>query len=297
VTLPAFAYAAPRTVDDAVTLLSGDPYAAALAGGHALLYAMKDGREAPSLLVDLRRIPEVRGVSRRADGSLSVGAMTTLAELLDEPSVPASRGALVDAVARIGDPQVRNRATVGGNLVAGARASGPALRTDLPAVLLACDGDVVLAGPDGERAVPASALFAAGSGDLAGGRVLTRVVLPPVAPGWSGGYEKFRDRASLAPVVGVAVEARFADGVIAASRVAVTGSVPAPRRLPEAESALVGASASAAGIRAALPDLPASGFVPRRTASAEYLADMAKVLVRRALLRAAARASGGLGSA
>lgn len=287
-TLPAFGYASPTAVAEAVDLL-GDPAACVLAGGHSVIYRMKTGHRAASTLVDLRRIEELRGVRPDGSGGVEVGAMTTIAELVAMPELARWQPACAQAVTQLGDPQLRNRATVGGNLVAGAAPGGPALRTDLPAVLLAAAGTVTLVGPDGGRDVAAEDFFDPKGAMVAPAEVLVRMTLPGKAEGWVGGYQKFRDRAGLAPVCAVAVEARLdGRGAVAECRIGLTGAVARAVRLTELEQALVGIRATDAGLRAArLPRVAPSLFLDRRGTGAEYLSGLTAVLVRRALVRAA----------
>jgi aerobic carbon-monoxide dehydrogenase medium subunit len=288
VTLPSFAYSAPTSVADAVGLLT-DPAAALLAGGHTLLYAMKTGQLAPPLVVDLRRVTELRGVRPSGDGGLVVGAMTTLDQLAAVPELARWQPACAQALAVLGDPQVRNRGTVGGNLVAGARPGGPALRTDLPAVLLAAEGTLTLLGPDGTRTVAAADFFDPRVGPPVAGEVLVAAELPAAGAGWSGAYEKLRDRASLAPLAAVSVAVSLdGGGAVAGCRVGLTGAVARATRLRDVEEALVGVPPTADAVRAALPPVPASLFLDRRGSGAEYLARLAGVLVGRALVRATA---------
>jgi carbon-monoxide dehydrogenase medium subunit len=290
-TLPAFGYAAPPSVAEAVELLA-DPAAAVLAGGHSLLYTMKTGQAAPSTLVDLRRITELRGIHPDGEGGLAIGAMTTLAELAALPELERWQPACAQALARIGDPQVRHRGTVGGNVVAGALPGGPALRTDLPAVLLAAEATLRVTGPDGPRSVGAEEFYDPRDGMSGPAEMLLEVVLPG-RPGWSGGYEKLRDRAALAPVCAVAVDFRL-DGRdrIEDCRIGLTGAVAQATRLPELERALAGTRPSRIG-SANLPDVPVRLFLNRHGTGAEYLAGLTLVLVRRAIVRAAAAAEAG----
>jgi carbon-monoxide dehydrogenase medium subunit len=287
-TLPAFDYAVPDTVVTAADLLAADADAVPLAGGHNLLYAMKTGRAAPSRLVDLRRLAELRGVRETTDGRLEIGAMTTLAELADHPALAGGRQAWSDALAVLGDPQVRHRGTVGGNLVSGARPEPGRLCPDLPAVVLASGATLTLVGAGHSRTVSAGEFFAVGFPAPLHDEVLVRVSVPARPAGSAGAYQKFRDRASLAPVVGVAVELELsADGTIASCRAGLTGSVPAPSRLSIVETAVIEARPVEEQLRRTLPAVPVDMFSGRRTASREFLAHMCGVLVGRALARAA----------
>src|SRR5688500_3522588 len=144
-----FDYEAPDSVEEAVRMLheNGED-AKALAGGHSLLPLMKVRLAAPTLLVDLRRIPGLHGI-RRDDGAWRIGAMTRHADLQDASEL----GVVSRAASLIADQQVRNRGTIGGSLAHGDPAS------DLPAVVLALDGEVTARGSSGERTIAAADLF------------------------------------------------------------------------------------------------------------------------------------------
>jgi len=152
---PEFDYVAPASLDEALQALAdGGEDAKVLAGGHSLLPLMKLRLAAPSLLVDLRRVEGLRGVRAngervRGEAHVTIGAMTTHAELEDDPSL----GLLSRAAATIADRQVRHRGTIGGSLAHGDPAS------DLPAVLLAAEGSGVARGASGERTIGADEVF------------------------------------------------------------------------------------------------------------------------------------------
>jgi carbon-monoxide dehydrogenase medium subunit len=145
----AFAYEAPESLDEAIRLLREDGQdAKVLAGGHSLLPMMKLRFAAPALLVDLRRIPGLHGIQRE-NGSWRIGALVPIADLEDTPEL----GVVALAAGKVADRQVRNRGTIGGTLAHADPGS------DLPTVLLTCDGSVTLQGADGQRVVGAGELF------------------------------------------------------------------------------------------------------------------------------------------
>src|SRR5690348_13749047 len=148
-----FDYSAPGSLDEVLALLAkhGDG-ARLLAGGHSLLPLMKLRLAQPGLVVDLRRVASLRGV-RREGGALVIGAMTTYAELAANSDIRDNALIVVDAVSRIGDPQVRNRGTIGGSL---AHADPGA---DLPSVALAAGASLIIVGPNGTRVVSADDFF------------------------------------------------------------------------------------------------------------------------------------------
>jgi aerobic carbon-monoxide dehydrogenase medium subunit len=275
---PEFDYVAPESLDDALTALRGRGEDAKLiAGGHSLLPLMKLRLAAPTLLVDLRKVPGLRGVHRE-NGQWRIGAMTRHADLQGN----ADLGPVGQATALIADQQVRNRGTIGGALAHGDPAS------DLPAVLLACEGSVTLAAAGGTREVAATDLFQDYLTTAVGeGEVLTEVRVPDF-DGWGSSYLKFTRRAEDWAMVGVLAMVRKAgDGSIEDVRVALTNMGSTPIRAAATEAALRGkgtdAIASAAEQAAEGTDPPGD-----LNATPDYKRHLARVLTRRALEEAAA---------
>lgn len=277
--LSEFEYVAPTTVDDAIAALA-TPGARSLAGGQGVLTAMKLGLLAPPRLVDLRRVADLHGVDRSEDGSLRIGAMTTLTELLDVPGLAKQHPALARAAGAIADTQIRNRGTVGGTLVDHFAAS------DLAAVLLVSGAELTVAGPAGRRTVPATGFYSPDGPLLDDAEILVAVHVPVLDPTVGVAYERATERATLAPLVAVAV-ATLPGGPPAGGsvRVAVTGGTRWPMRLAEAEAALAGG----AEVPAHLPVGPDSRFVDGDTVSAAYRAHLTRVLIGRALSRTGRR--------
>ncbi|MEU9163811.1 FAD binding domain-containing protein [Streptomyces sp. NPDC048424] len=269
--LTEFDYVRPAGLDEALALLTGTRGARLLAGGQSLLPDLRTGADHARLLVDIRRLAELRGIRRDPDGGqLRIGALTTLAELAADPLVLAEAPELAAAARANGDPQVRNLGTVGGNLAAAGRA------TDLPVAAIAADAVVELAGPDGRSALPAEE-FAAGGAPAAA--VLTALLVP--AAGRAAAFEKTADRATRYPVCATAV--RITPG---GPRIAVTGATPRALRLRGVEDRLRGGPYSTDAVLAAFRAEPRELFVPGRGTSAEYLGHLAGVLTARALQRA-----------
>jgi carbon-monoxide dehydrogenase medium subunit len=275
---PEFDYVAPESLDDALTALSGRGEDAKLiAGGHSLLPLMKLRLAAPTLLVDLRKVPGLRGVHRE-NGQWRIGAMTRHADLQGN----AELGPVGKATALIADQQVRNRGTIGGSLAHGDPAS------DLPTVLLACEGAVTLATAGGTREVAAADLFQDYLTTAVGeGEVLTEVRVPDFE-GWGSSYLKFTRRAEDWAMVGVvAMVKKAGDGTIEDVRVALTNMGSTPIRAAATEAALRGkgtdAIASAAEQAAEGTDPPGD-----LNATPDYKRHLARVLTRRALEEAAA---------
>jgi carbon-monoxide dehydrogenase medium subunit len=242
-----------------------------LAGGHSLLPLMKLRLAAPSVLVDVSRLSELSYV-RDAGDHVAVGALTRHAALASDPVANAEVPVLAHVAGQIGDPQVRHRGTIGGSIAHGDPAS------DLPAVVLALGGSLMIEGPGGAREVGAGEFFV-GFLETAVGpdEMLTEIRLPK-APGDAWAFEKLTKRAQDWAIVG-AVTARRADGVVGVGLVNM-GAVPL--RAAAVEAAVAGgASAADAASHADEGTEPGSDI----NASAEYRRHLARVLVRRGLER------------
>jgi carbon-monoxide dehydrogenase medium subunit len=276
----AFSYAAPCSLEEALAALAESPDNQAIAGGNGLLTELKRGELRVGQLVDLRQLDELRGVTLNDDGRLRVGALTTLTELMADPTVRAAHlpGVLGDAVEVAGDVQTRNRATVGGTL------ASAAVGSDLLAALLVLDATVEVAGASGTR-VTAVSSFLDGSAGLTGGELVTAVEVAPAEPG--SAYVRQANRATLHAISGVAATVALAgDGTVASCRIAVTGALATAQRLSEVEE-LVAGRVPPVTIPADHLDLP---WIGNHFASAEYREHLTKVLVGRALDAAVARA-------
>ncbi|WP_128374574.1 FAD binding domain-containing protein [Streptomyces cavernae] len=276
----AFDYARPATVAEAVGTLDGaaEDEAKVLAGGQSLLPLLRLRLAFPSLVVDVGRIPELRGVREDGD-SLVIGALTTHHDVIRDPLVRRHAGLLAAATATVADPAVRHRGTLGGSL-AHADPAG-----DLPAVALALDAELVAEGPGGRRTVPAREFFVDYlQSALRPDELLVEVRIPK-KDGWGFHYEKFSRTAQAWAVVGVAALVRREDGHIAESRIGLTNMGSTPLRASATEAALAGAPVDAVA-RAA--ESAADGTQPSAdpSASPEYRAHLARVLTRRAVLAA-----------
>ncbi|WP_019806566.1 FAD binding domain-containing protein, partial [Saccharomonospora halophila] len=229
-----FDYVAPSTADDAVRALAdAGEDAKILAGGQSLLPVLRLRMAAPTTVIDLTNIGELRGV--RDDGdALVIGAMTTHHDVQRDPLIAEHAALLARATETVADPQVRHRGTFGGSL-AHADPAG-----DLPAPALAMDTEMVLRGMDGTRRVPAEEFFADFfTTALAPSEILTEVRVPKFT-GWQAHYEKFNRVAQAWSIVGVAATVRTDAGAIAEARVALTNMASVPVRARGVERALVG---------------------------------------------------------
>ncbi|MGA2392956.1 MAG: xanthine dehydrogenase family protein subunit M [Candidatus Lustribacter sp.] len=276
----AFDYVRALDVPDALRLLAehGED-AKLLAGGHSLIPMMKLRLAAPAVIIDIGAIPGLAGIAR--DGRrIDIGALTTHATLADSRELARHAPVLWQAANELGDPQVRNRGTVGGACAHGDPSA------DYPAVMLALDATFTLTGDDGTRDVGADAFFTGMfETALTPREVLTSIAFAS-AP--NSAYAKFHHPASGYAVVGAAVNLTLAGGRIAAARVAFTGVGDAAFRAPGVEAALTGvAPGDAARLDAACRDAAAGAEVRSDPfASAEYRAAMADVYVRRAVAAA-----------
>jgi carbon-monoxide dehydrogenase medium subunit len=274
-----FDYEAPESLDGAVRMLheNGED-AKLLAGGHSLLPLMKLRLAAPTLLVDLRRVPGLHGIQRE-NGSWRIGPMTRHADLQDAPEL----GVVSKAASLIADQQVRNCGTIGGSLAHGDPAS------DLPAVLLALEGEVSAQGPNGLRQIAAGELFQDYlTTALAHDEVITEVRVPST-DGWSFGYEKFTRRAEDWSMVAVcAIVKKASDGSCEDVRVGLAHMGSTPLRASATEEALRGGGLDSDSIAGAA-DQAAEGTDPPAdlNATSDYKRHLARVLTKRALGTAA----------
>lgn len=285
----AFEYARADTAAEAVELLAGaDGEAKLLAGGHSLIPLLKLRLATPDVLIDVNGAAELGGIEIDA-ATVDIGAATTWRTLDRDPDVRAAVPLLADTAARIGDPQVRARGTIGGSLAH----ADPA--ADVPATLLALDARVESVGPRGPRERPL-AEFLAGiyATDLADEEVLTRIRLPRPSAEAVGAYAKFEQPASHLALCGVAVCVELdADGRVRDARVAATGVAPTAFRASAAEQALLGVRPDAAA-RAEAAALTAEGVEPLADvhADAAYRRHLLGAMTEQALATALARPEG-----
>jgi carbon-monoxide dehydrogenase medium subunit len=282
---PRFEYHAPKSIGEAIKLLTdlGDS-AKLLAGGHSLLPMMKLRFAAPEHLIDINRIPELRGV-REENGQVIIGAMTVENEVINSPIIQAKLPLLSDAAKLIADPQVRNRGTIGGDIAHGDPGN------DHPALSMAIDASFVLEGPGGRRTVAASDFFfGTYMTALAENEVLCEIHAPAFTDGTGYAYEKLKRKTGDWATAGCAVVMRKDGNNISHIRITLTNVAPTALRAHEAEAALLGKSldaatiAAAAGAAAAICD-PAEDL----RGDVEYKTAMASEMVKRALKAAAAR--------
>lgn len=281
-------------MQEAVEILAGSAgKARVLAGGHSLIPLLKLRLTSPPLLVDIARIGELKGI-RLSDGQVVVGALTTHAELAASALVRHHCPVLAEAASVIGDMQVRNRGTVGGNLAHADPAS------DLPAVAVALDATLSVTGPRGSRDVAAADFFLGPLMTALGPDELVTAVRFPARSSLAAGpgqrvgmaYLKFPHPASGYAVVGVAAVVGLDDaGVVRSVRVGVTGVGDRAFRAAAVEQALVGQPAEAGAIeRAAARAADGVEVQEDLFASRDYRGHLCRVYVKRALIEAVRRA-------
>ncbi len=277
-----FDYVAPRSVAEAVTALqeAGED-AKILAGGQSFIPVLRLRLAYPETVIDLGRIPELRGVRKEGD-ELVLGAMTRHDDVVKDPLVRQHAGLLSAATATVADPAVRHRGTLGG-AIAHADPAG-----DLAALALALDATLVAEGPGGRRSIRADEFFLDYlETALSPDEILVEVRVPKHT-GWGARYEKFNRVAQAWSIVAVAACVRVDGGVIAAARIGLTNMGNTPLRARGVEEALRGAPVEAGAIQQAAARA-AEGTNPPSDLNAkpDYREHLVTVLTRRAVAAAA----------
>ncbi|MFQ5522042.1 MAG: FAD binding domain-containing protein [Acidimicrobiia bacterium] len=313
--LPPLRHATPTTVEEAVEMLGTDG-AVLAAGGTDLVPNLKRRQHPASVIVSLRRVPDMRGVTVDDEGTIRIGALTTLVEVSQDPRVPA---VVSKAAGSVATPQIRNQGTVGGNLLVDTRcdwlnvpdlwrqAAEPCLKaggdtcwvapakkhcwavssSDLAPVMVALEASVTLVGPGGRRTLPVEGLYqndGMAHHVKAPDEVLTEVTIPH-QPDLRATYHKLRRRGSVDfPILGVAAALRFADGTCAGARIVLGAITSAPLRVPKAEEALVGSSLNEEAITVAAEEARVLARPLANTdLTSRYRKKMVPVFVSRAL--------------
>src|SRR4051794_379499 len=251
---------------------------------------MKQGAVKVRTVVDLSALPELKVLERTADGSLRVGAGVSARTLELSPLVRGGGfAALAEGAGLVGSLQVRNLATLGGNLCNAAPSA------DMAPPLLALDAEAVIAGPQGTRRVPFSEFFVGVRRTvLQPGELLTEIVIPAPGARSGGNYQRHTPRRELdIAVVGVASQVTLSDGVCSKARIALASVAPIPMRVPSGEALLAGQEVTPERIEAAA-DAAAEAARPitDQRGSAEYRRHLVRVLTRRTLTTALERARG-----
>ncbi len=285
----AFEYVAPASLAEATAFLAAHPDEAKIvAGGHSLIPLMKLRLANPKYLVDIARLPGIRGI-REVDGALEIGALTTHYEIESSPLVRERLPVLAETAAVIGDVQVRNRGTIGGSLAH----ADPA--ADYPAVILALDAEIAATGSTGQRTIKATEFFVdLLTTALTPDEVITSVRIPIPGAGSGASYQKFPHPASRYAITGVAAVVRLdANGSVTSAAIGITGATSKPVRAAAAEAAVAGSNLDEATLqRASAAAAEAIDPVGDIHASAEYRRHLVREYTLRALRTAAARARG-----
>jgi carbon-monoxide dehydrogenase medium subunit len=284
-----FELALPGSVEECLELLGRHGQdAAPVAGGTDLLPQMKNGLRRPACVVDLSGVPRLRLLSSGNGTGLRIGATVTARTLEQGPAAGGRYRAIAESAALVGSLQVRNLATVGGNLCNAAPSA------DMAPPLLALDAVAVIAGPAGERRTPLSDFFTGVRKTvLAPGELLVELAVPDPGAGSGGHYLRHTPRRELdIAVVGVASQLTLAGGVCARARVALAAVAPTPVRATAAERHLEGKPVTPEAIeRAAALAVDAARPISDQRGSADFRRHLVRVLTRRTLTTALARAS------
>ena len=284
-----FDYHAPKTLAEAIGLLSKYPgEAKVLSGGQSLLPLLKLRLGSAGHLVDINKVPGLEYI-REEGGFLKIGGRTRESALEHSDLVKKRYPILIDTAAVIADPLVRNLATVGGNLAHGDPAN------DHPATMLALRAQVVATGPKGERVIPIDKFFSdLFTTALAPDEILTEIRIPAPGPRTGGAYLKLERKVGDFATAGAAVQLTLGKGgEVASAGIGLTNAGLTPVQAEAAEKFLVGKKPDAATIAEAAR-LAAQSAEPSadRRGSVEYKVEMARVLTARALKIALARAEG-----
>lgn len=285
----AFEYHAPTSVQDALGLLGKLPEAKILAGGHSLVPMMKLRLAQPKHLIDLQKVPGLSGIKEEG-GTLVIGAMTTHWEMESSAVVKAKSPVVAETAAVIGDPQVRNKGTIGGSLAH----ADPA--ADMPATVIALGAEFVCQGSKGKRTVKVDDWFEGlMTTALREDELLVEIRIPVWPAGSGAAYMKFPHPASRFAVVGVTAAVTLdKGGTCTKAGVGVTGAGTRAVRAKGVEAGLVGNRLDQATIEAAAQKAAEGVDVQADLqGSVEYKSHLCRVFARRALEAAVKRAQGG----
>lgn len=278
----------PETLEDCLRLLATrGPEAKLLAGGTDLLPQMKNGVLTPSRVIDLSGVTRVRILEADAKG-LRIGAAVPARQVEQDARVRGGYASVAEGAALLGSVQVRNLATVGGNLCNAAPSA------DMAPPLMALEAVAVIAGPKGERRVPLSDFFTGVRKTVLGSdEILVEIIAPTPGPHSGGSYMRHTPRRELdIAVVGVASQVTLSNGICSKVRIALAAVAPTPVRAAGAEAVLEG-KALTPQLIAQAADVAAQGARPisDQRGSADFRRHLVRVLTRRTLTTALARAS------
>jgi len=283
-----FEYHAPATVDDAIQLLTQHPDdAKIIAGGHSLLPMMKLRFAEPAHLINIFEIPELKGITEEG-GKLRIGAMTTESELIRSALINEKCPLIAEAAKMIADPQVRNRGTIGGDIAHGDPGN------DHPAVMLALEADIIVKGPQGERAIAAKDFFLGTYlTALESNEIITALRVPVSRPGSGYGFNKLKRKTGDFATAGATVALHLNGKTCDKIRIALTNVGPTAFRAEAAEALLQGREIDDALIeQAAKKVMESCEPAEDLRGDAEYKCHMAAEMARRSIRDALAQAKG-----
>jgi len=276
-----FDYHRANSVDEAESLCKTNTDASFLAGGHSLIPAMKLRLSEPGTLVDIAEIDELKGIDRDGD-IIRIGALTTHSEVKRSAAVNDACSVLSETAGMIGDPQVRNRGTIGGNIAHADPAS------DYPGILLALGATIVTS----SRSITVDDFFTGlFETALDEGELIKEIQVPVLGDGSGAAYAKFFNPASRYAVVGVGAVVSMDNGSCSSCRIGVTGAADHAFRASSAEDSLNGSDLGDDAIASAAAKI-ADGqeMLSDLAASADYRAHLCGVMLKRAISNAVSRA-------
>ncbi|MGI9861685.1 xanthine dehydrogenase FAD-binding subunit XdhB [Moorella naiadis] len=284
-------YFEAATVAEALDLLVDHPDLTVIAGGTDVLIKMHHGQLAKASLLSIRGIQSLQGIQQLEDGTILIGPLTTFTQVINDPVIQGQIPVLAEAAASMGGPQIRNVATIGGNICNGATSA------DSAPTLLALNARLKLQSRQGERVVPIQEFYLGpGKVDLKPGELLTAITIVPADyQGYGGRYIKFSMRKAMdIATLGVAVLCRLREGnILADVRIGLGVAGPTPRRCPEAEAYARGKAVTPETMKT-IGRLAVKSTRARTSwrASKEYREHLVAELTRRALRAAISRAGG-----
>jgi len=272
-----FDYHRASSIDEAESLCKGNTDSSFLAGGHSLIPAMKLRLSEPSSLIDITGIDDLKGINSEGN-MIRIGALTTHAEVESSDFIKESCAALADAAAMIGDPQVRNRGTIGGNIAHADPAS------DYPGILMALKATIVTS----NRSIAVDDFFTGlFETALNNGEIIKEIQVPVLDNGSSSGYSKFFNPASRYAVVGVGAVVTMDNGSCSSCSIGVTGAADHAFRASAAEDVLTGSDLSDSVLKdAAAKVADGQEMLSDLVASANYRSHLCGVIAKKALNKA-----------
>ncbi|MCG0278852.1 MAG: xanthine dehydrogenase FAD-binding subunit XdhB [Thermanaeromonas sp.] len=285
------AYFEAETIDEATRLLADNPNLIVIAGGTDVLIKIHHGKIQKAELLSIRKIKSLEGIRKLEDGRIIIGPLSTFTQIINDPVIKENIPILAEAALSMGGPQIRNVATIGGNICNGATSA------DSAPSLFVLNAELKLKGQQGERIVPIQDFYLGpGRVDLKPGEILTEIIISPENYiGYAGHYIKFSARKAMdIAILGVAVLCKIKEGTIFEDvRIGLGVAGPTPLRCPEAEAYAKGKSVSAQVI-AEIGRLAVKSTKARTSwrASKEYREHLVEELTQRALKAAIVKAGG-----